>query len=168
VKKTETLLLREFDEGLGDAVLRQTLVIEEVMRDDKVAMQIALRLAVGIAHINLLAPIAYGFNALGGEKDVVVFDPRTERPSSGIVIPFLHEQDARFCAGVRLEGVRVQADDGKYAAALHDELAQALLAGIVEASLRQHDRHAAARFQEVQVSLDEQEVAAYGAHRRAS
>jgi len=77
-----------------------------------------------------------------------------------IVIPFLQEEHAGFRAGMRFEGVDVQADDRQNPRPLRDKLPNLFVRGVVEPSLRQHNRQAAARFQKIQIALDEQNIPA--------
>ena len=76
-----------------------------------------------------------------------------------VVLPFLDKQHARFRAGMRLERVAVQPDDGEDATAFRDESSDVLVRRVVEASLRKDDSHASAIAEEVDIALDEKDVA---------
>ena len=58
-----------------------------------------------------------------------------------------------------LEGVPVKADHGKNPCPFGDEVPDGFVAGVVEAPLGQHNRHAAAGPEELKVALDEEDVA---------
>ena len=142
-------------------------MIEEIVLHDPVAVLVAQAFAIGRLHIDLVAAVVLAGQTLGGEEDVVVLHLRAEWTGGRVVIPFLHEEHAGLGAGVGLEGVRVQADDGEYATAFGDELAHALVAGVVEAALRQYDGHAASGAEAVEIALDEEKVASHSAFQSA-
>lgn len=88
-------------------------MVEQVVLDDQVAVVIEQRRAVRGLPVDLVAGGVLGWFAHGGEEDRVIVLPWAERPGLGIVVPFLHKQHAGLGAGVRLEDVAVQADDGE-------------------------------------------------------
>src|SRR5947209_1689408 len=99
-----------------------------------------------LAPINLFTTRILRLQPLRSKEDVVIVNARAERACIWIIIPFLNEQHAGLRARVRLESVPFESDNGEDAATLRDELAHALVARIVKASLRQDDRHAPAGF----------------------
>ena len=58
------------------------------------------------------------------------------------------------------EHIAMQAYNGKDTATLSNKFTNVLIAGVVEAALRQNDSHTTARFKEVQVTLDKQHITA--------
>jgi hypothetical protein len=115
------------------------------MGNDEVSMGIAKNFTARVLDVDLLAAIVYGFDLLGGEKNIVVVHARAKRAGLWIVISFLNEKHARFRSSMRLERVRMQSNNSEDTAPLHNEFPDALIARIVEPALGQHDRHAAAR-----------------------
>lgn len=61
---------------------------------------------------------------------------------------------------MRFEHISVQPDNGKNAATLRNIFTDSLIAAIVKTSLRENDCHASAGFQEVQVSLNKENIPA--------
>ena len=104
---------------------------------------------------NFLAGVVLGRFLHGGEEDRVVVLLRAE-----FGIPFLDDEDGGLGAGVGLEDISMQADDGEDAAVFGDVFAELFVRGIVEAALRQDHGHASAGFEEVEIALDEEQVAA--------
>lgn len=125
------------------------------------AVAIAQQFAVGVGGDEFVTAVVFGGLLLGGEEDRVILNlGAVVAWFAGVVVPLLHEKHAGFCAGVGLESVQVQADDGEDAAAFGDVFAHSLVAGVVETALRQHHGHAPAGAQEIEVTLDEEQVAA--------
>lgn len=144
------------------------------MIDDWVPILIEKRkLGIGCRSASVLRPIDFvatrvlALLALRREEDRVVVALRIVVWLVLVVLPLLDKQYARFRAGMRLECIAVQPDDGEDAAAFRDEATDVLVRRIVEASLRKDDGHASAGAEEVDVALDEKDVAPDAALRLA-
>jgi hypothetical protein len=160
VKKTKALALPKLLEGFGNSVFGQAVMVEQIMRDDKVPVAIAHWAAIIALHIDLVAAGVLARHLLSGEEDVVIIPLRAQRPRPRIIIPFLDEQHAGLRAGMRFEAVGVQPNDREHAGALHDEIAHPFIAGIVEPPLRQDNRHPPAGPQHIQIALDKEDISA--------
>ena len=110
--------------------------------------------------VDLVAAGVLALPALGREEDRIVVATRVVVGLALVVLPPLDEKDARLGAGVRLEGVAVEAHDGEDPAALCDVFADLAVGRVVEAALGKDDGHASACAEEVDVALDEEDVAA--------
>ena len=137
-------------------------MVEEVVLDNPVAVGVSEALPVATLHIDLVTAVVLARQPLGGKEDIVILLFRAKRTRCRIIVPFLDKQDAGLGAGVGLEGILMKADDCKDAAALGDELPDALVARVIESSLWEDNSHTSAGPEEVEIPLDEEEVAANG------
>ena len=180
-KKTQFLLRGELRERLRDSIGRQlfksigfllfipNVIVgrKEIMIDDGMSVLVKKR-EFGIGRraglvrrpIDFVAARVLALTALRGKENRIVVALRVVVWLVRVVLPLLHEKDARLCASVRLERVAVQADDGEDAALVRDVAANLLVGGVVEAALRKDNCHASARAKEVDVSFDEKDIAA--------
>ena len=110
--------------------------------------------------VDFVAAGVFAFAALGGKENRIILAPGVVIGLLPVVLPLLDEKDTRLGSGVRLEGVGVKAHDGKNATLVCDEFADFLICLVVEPSLRKDNRHASAGPEEVDVALDEKDVAA--------
>src|SRR5438552_597392 len=127
-------------------------MVVKVLIDYRVAELITQVFRI-LHEINLVAGSILGGLSLRGKENVVVVFVRAQRPSSGIIIPFLGEQDASFCPRVRLKGVGMQADYRKYAATFSNEITDTLVGRIIKSALRQDNCHPPARPEEIQIAF---------------
>ena len=134
---------------------------------EKRKFRIGCRSVLVLRPVEFVAARVFAFLALRREEDRVVVALRIVVWLVLVVLPLLYKQYARFRAGMRLECIAVQPDDGEDAAAFRDESADVLIRRIVEASLRKDDGHASANAEEVDVTLDEKDVAPDAALRLA-
>ena len=91
------------------------------MLDDHVAVVVKERLAVLPFLVDVVAGVVLAAVLAGGEEDGVVLGARAKRPGVWVVVPFLQEENAGLGAGMRLEGVAVEADDGEDACLFGNE-----------------------------------------------
>ena len=187
-KKTQLLLGGELRERLRYAVRRQPLKAirlfilvpdvvvcrEEVVIDDwmsilveKRKFRIGCRSALVLRPVEFVAARILAFLALRRKEDRIVVALRIVVWLVLVVLPLLYKQYTRFRAGMRLECIAVQPDHGKDTAVFRDESADVLIRRIVEASLRKDDGHASTGTEEVDVALDEKNVAPDAALRLA-
>ena len=110
--------------------------------------------------VDFFAGVVLGGFLHRGEEDGVVVHFWAEGAGFGVIVPFLDEEDGGFGAGVGFEDIAVEADDGEDAAVLGDVFAEVLVGGVIEAALGEDDGHATAGLEEIEVALDEEEVAA--------
>ena len=144
------------------------------MIDDWVPILIEKRkLGIGCRSASVLRPIDFvatrvlAFLALRREEDRIVVALRIVVWLVLVGLPLLDEKDTRFRAGMRLECISVQPNDGEDATAFRDEATDVLVRRSVEASLRKDDGHASTSTQEIDVALDEKDVAPDAALRLA-
>ena len=141
----------------------EPIVVVEVVLNDPMAVRVAEELSVIAWRDDLVAAGVLALLALGSEEDVIVIHFLAHRTDIRIVVPLLHKEDAGFSSSVGLKGVLIEADDCEDAAALGDELPNPLVAAVVETTLREDDGHASAGAEEVEIALDEEQVAPDGA-----
>ena len=83
------------------------------------------------------------------EKDRVIFNSRTQRTRSRVIVPLLHKQNARFSPRVWLKRIRMQSNHRQNTRMLRNKISDIFIRCIVEPALRQHNRHPSARLEEV-------------------
>ena len=128
---------------------------DAIVFDDQVTMIVQQAVALRVSPEDIVARIVFAAALGGSEEDGVIVHLGTERPCIGIVVSLLHEQQAGLGACVRLEGVHIQPHYRYEAALSGDELPDVRIGGVVEATLRQDNRHSPTGLQELQVPLDE-------------
>ena len=168
-------------ERLGDAVGRQLfeavgfllfvpdVVVggEEVVVDDGVAVlvekgELGIGGRAGLVGrpVDLVAAGVLALPTLGRKEDRIVVATRVVVGLVLVVLPLLNEEDACLGSSVWLEGVAVETHDGENPAALGDVFADLAVGRVVETALGKDDGHAPAGAEEVDVALDEEDVAA--------
>ena len=152
-EKTQSLPLRKLNERLRNTVLRQPLVIVQVMLDYHMIVRVQQRPPRLILAQNLFARIVLARLPHRREEHRVILTSRTK-----LIIPLLHKKHARLRPCVWLEDVFMEADNREYPALPRDEVPYVFVAGIVEASLRQYDCHSSAGLEELEVALDEENI----------
>ena len=134
-KKTQSLFFGELRERLRDSVLRQAVMIEQIMVNNHVTVFVKNNMPLFVHPHKFLAGIILARLLHGGKENRIVLFLGAE-----FVVPFLDEQNGSLGSGVRLEHVAMQTYHGKNPATLGDKIADVFVAGIIEASLREFFR----------------------------
>ena len=134
--ETQFLIGGPGDKGFGDAGGQCTFLVVQVVVDEPVVVLVGPVLTIFAFGVDVVTGGVLAAFLADGEEDRVVVHTGTIRVLVRVVVPLLYEKYAGLGAGVGLECVAVQTNDGEDAGMFSYEVSDVRVGGVVEAPLR--------------------------------